>query len=601
VSTRAWAVPFDVQTLREYFAAEYLFAEVDRGKRDQCLTAMLRRSYWSNVLRFFVGKFADGEVRGIRSLLQDLSGATPLDHLPQLRATAAQLLVDRAYHSLTTHPVRDIVDFILDGPGVVFAEDGLLDSSNGHLVLSDGAGRAQAVSHLKSRLQQEQPPEMVRILSKCLGRHVREDDEIEKWAWTAFQDDVAWFNVAAQLRGFTTHLPGQDERIARAMDAFSGDEAWASTLLGHGGWGRRDDAVVRAVVADINDGAGELLLGTRRRSAPTSVALAVLAQQSQLGRPRARPGSSAARSRSRERTGARLFGKIASATAALGEGPVKPTAREWAARFDAVADIWGDGWVLHRAVGAAPPEVDLGTIASLVKSEAAKERVRRHWGMRGGRSSAGNWKAEFDAATSGAARALLTIDLLTYAHVGVLTDLAGPANDVVAALSPKHYSAVDAAMQGGSRTVWGQLFIGDAVRRNHGRFSPRVLWLTRIGASESSIEHIDKALAGDVNSSVADIGGVDLRAPIRHLSGSGRFKLATLKGRRSQLPVGGWASNIGAITLRKSDYLGILESPLDWPPDLVHLAAQKATVDLDSSNKLLQQVALDEEWIPVED
>lgn len=590
---------FDVQTLREYFAAVYLFEEVERDKRDQCLIAMLKRPYWSNVLRFFVGKYSLGEVRGIKNLLQDLSDTPPLDRLPQLRATAAQLLADRAYHSHTTHPVRDIVDFIFDGPGVAFAEDGLLDSSNGHLVLSDGAGRAQAVAHLKDRLEQDQPSAMVRVLSKSLGRHVHADDDVEKWAWAAFDDDVTWFNVATQLRGFTEHLPGQDARIARAMTAFKSDDTWASILLAHGGWGRRDDAIVRSVVADVNDGAGEILVRTRYRSAPTSTALAVLAQRAQYGAAADR-ASSSSRTRARERTGARIFGKIESATADLGERPIKGTTREWAARFDAVAETWGDGWVLHRSVAAAHPDADLGSIAPQVKNEAARERVRRHHAMRNGRGEAADWDAEFEAATTGQARALLTIDLLTYAHVGVLTALSGPVNDVVGLLSPKHYSAVDAALQRGSRTLWGQLFIADAIRRNHARFSPRFLWLARTVASESSIEHIDKALADDVNASVADIAGIDMRAPIRHLAGSGKFKLATFKGRRPQLPVGGWASNIGTISLRKADYMSVLESPLDWPADLVHLAVQKASVDLQAGNKPLQQVSLDEEWIPVE-
>jgi hypothetical protein len=117
---------FEVQSLREYFAALYIFENAppkgDGNSRDDCLNALVQRPYWSNVCRFFVGMFSKGEVRGIRQNLRDLSARPELELHPLLRSTAALLLDDRTYEGQADDPIQDVVDFILDGPGVVLAQ-----------------------------------------------------------------------------------------------------------------------------------------------------------------------------------------------------------------------------------------------------------------------------------------------------------------------------------------------------------------------------------------------------------------------------------------------------------------------------------------------
>nr|MDT0664916.1 hypothetical protein [Micromonospora sp. DSM 115978] len=121
---------FEVQSLREYFAALYIFENApikgQGNSRDDCLNALLQNPYWSNVCRFFVGMFSQGEVRGIRHNLRELSKKTIFSVHPMLRSTAALFLDDRTYEGQKDEPIQEIVDFVLEGPGVVLAEDGLL-------------------------------------------------------------------------------------------------------------------------------------------------------------------------------------------------------------------------------------------------------------------------------------------------------------------------------------------------------------------------------------------------------------------------------------------------------------------------------------------
>lgn len=115
-------VEFEVQSLREYFAARFIKEHApirgDAGNtRDDCINALLERPYWSNVLRFLVGMLSLGEIRGIPSNLRALL-QKGTSGLPHGRWMAAQLLDDRIFGALGDGPVQDIVDVALDGPGV---------------------------------------------------------------------------------------------------------------------------------------------------------------------------------------------------------------------------------------------------------------------------------------------------------------------------------------------------------------------------------------------------------------------------------------------------------------------------------------------------
>ena len=76
--------------------------------------------------------------------------------------------------------------------------------------------------------------------------------------------------------------------------------------------------------------------------------------------------------------------------------------------------------------------------------------------------------------------------------------------------------------------------------------------------------------------------------------------MATLHHKRSVLSTGGWASDIDLVTLRKVDIRTVLDDRIEWPADIVHLASQQAAVGLESKNKQLQQIALDEDWFSSE-
>lgn len=592
------AYQFEVQTLREYFTAVHLFEEVDRDLRDDCLSAMLRRPYWSNVLRFFVGRYTDGEVRGLRHLLEDVSDQPLISGTPLIRATAAQLLNDRVYQGQKSKPFEEIVAFVLSGPGVVLAEDGLLDTGGGPLVFSEQAGRTQAVEHLKGRLEGSPSPEMTRALASNLARYVEDDDGLDKWAKRVFADDVDWLRVAAPLGVLNSGLPGQEARIAKAMSGFVSESEWASELLQRGQYQGRNDAVVAAIVEEMNDGAFELLF-TASSVADTPSRIAKLAARSLAGDG---ADGDTSRRRVRSRSASPSYSKLAAAAASMPAKPADPTAKDWGQWFDRVADIWGAGWVLTRAVGWTPAEVDLGVAAAVTQIDHASVVVKREAAMREHRSDPAWWARELSRESSPRDLALTVLGMLSKAHVVAFSENAELFNTVLEKLPARYFTALHKAVVFDSRRLDSrQLFIGDAVRRSRTKFGPRALYLFLPAAAKSGVEYIIRALWHDPSASVVGIGGADLRAPIGLIAVEKKLRFATLHGKRSVLPGGGWASDIALTAPRKADIQSVLNAPIEWPADIVHLASQKATAELEAKNRNLAQVALDSGWFSDED
>lgn len=84
---RDGAFEFEVQSLREYFAAVYISDTAPaRGgvPKDARLMELLARPYWSNVTRFLVGMWSPGEIKGLRYCFLDLMGRGRLSPDPPI-------------------------------------------------------------------------------------------------------------------------------------------------------------------------------------------------------------------------------------------------------------------------------------------------------------------------------------------------------------------------------------------------------------------------------------------------------------------------------------------------------------------------------------
>jgi hypothetical protein len=136
---------FEVQPLREYFAARHLYdtapysppGNEKRGTKPDRFDAIARNFYWLNVARFYAGCFSKGELASLAERLQELVRDKGFRNTGHPRLLALTLLSDWVF---TQHPklVRQVLDLAFDDNGLPI----VLASVEGHrsLVLPGRCG-----------------------------------------------------------------------------------------------------------------------------------------------------------------------------------------------------------------------------------------------------------------------------------------------------------------------------------------------------------------------------------------------------------------------------------------------------------------------------
>ena len=124
VSRVQGAFEFEVQPLREYFAAHHLYktapyspvGQVRKGTRPERFQAIARSSYWTNVTRFFCGFYDVGELSGLVDGLTELGEKDCYSLVNQPRQLAMMLLSDRVFTQAPKARER-LIRFIVEEPG----------------------------------------------------------------------------------------------------------------------------------------------------------------------------------------------------------------------------------------------------------------------------------------------------------------------------------------------------------------------------------------------------------------------------------------------------------------------------------------------------
>lgn len=139
---------FEVQPLREYFAAKYLYAtapmqsrwaQVVRGDRLQRFEAIAANPYWANVTRFYAGFWEQGEVLALSGSLREIIADGSTEEALNARSIGAALLTDRAF-AAKPFVQNEAIDAIFDEIGIHLGALSRLNDG-GVLVLSKESGR----------------------------------------------------------------------------------------------------------------------------------------------------------------------------------------------------------------------------------------------------------------------------------------------------------------------------------------------------------------------------------------------------------------------------------------------------------------------------
>ena len=130
---------FEVQPLREYFCAKFLYSTAPyspagnerKGTKPDRFDAMAKNFYWLNVLRFYSGCFDKGELPAIIDRLIELTEEEDYKFISHPRELSAILLSDWVF---AQYPrlMKEVVKILLDGLGLRL----LLSSETGYRYIS---------------------------------------------------------------------------------------------------------------------------------------------------------------------------------------------------------------------------------------------------------------------------------------------------------------------------------------------------------------------------------------------------------------------------------------------------------------------------------
>ncbi len=584
---------FEVQSLREYFAALYVYEEAPpqggANSRDDCLSALVERPYWSNVMRFLVGMLSKGEVKSLVDNLRSRQGDSDSRLDPYLRWVATQLLDDRIYENQADTQIAKVVDFIFEGNGIVLGEDGLLDAGGLPIVLGEKAGARQLVEHIRSRLISDEGTGPRSELSAALLRH-SPDAENREWAWanvatTLTESDVT---LLAQLGAFSDLSHDRTTRLATAVgDYDSARSVPAISLLALGHYDGSDRRLMALATSEVLDGAAERVsLRTLDPDSPLGSLIALGRLEPATDQRRRVPAGRASvtpegRTRVRRRNGQVVGADVANGfdrwrLADEGLRGNRHSASDWKELVAALQEVSPDSWLLRvvATFAADPVDLSLGTEPSL--EDAAGWRAHTAWVREASENfSSREWWETHPIPSAGLARRHWLLAALAIGGTQVLVENLSAVDLAVTKLSRGEYAALHVAVHRfGNRPGARRLNLQDALRRGNLTAGARAASILTIRSEPTVNLHLYRMVVdGSLPVRADGQPAVSvLRTSVNSLNTA--IPLRDLEGSRSLFPLG----TLRHLPQRKvplSEAREILAAPDRWPPDVVGLAARR--------------------------
>ena len=202
---------FEVQPLREFFAARYLYKTAPHstsafpkpGAKPDRLEQLIRNPYWLNVARFFCGWYDEGELADLSRHLQDLCEDLDYRLLGHPRYLIACILQDYTIAE-SQRDTRILVSAMADPLGIrlLTSQDSRVKgvgSGLGASLLAPETGLQSWIDRLRTSFMFAETHETVLDLARAL----RENDSPAgraQW-WLACQDNSQWSRFEWLRRG----------------------------------------------------------------------------------------------------------------------------------------------------------------------------------------------------------------------------------------------------------------------------------------------------------------------------------------------------------------------------------------------------------------
>ena len=577
---------FEVQPLREYFAAEHIFDslpnDTPKNTRPACLGTLLRYPYWSNVMRFFAGKLTSGEVPAMIYVLREMQQDQQIGAHPVSRVAAKLLLDDQVLAGQVELVIKDMVHVILDSPGPVLALDGLLQQEGSLLRFQEFGGGKQVVEVLTEAMTSGDANN-----SESAAKLFHHFDALNHaaaywWKMVRVIDPARWLRTAAMVNALNGLKPQQEQEVADLIASLDYGMSVLELLIKC-----RSDAVNDKIIRRCID---ELKWGADLRSqidinSPFGRLVAASDAERFYEHLRRGDDGSARKSRISERkpSAVRLHSRSALWNTHVGTLE-RSHSRDldwgvpeaWHQLFDAVAEVWSeDCWPIREALLALPdfacPSGPDATIAegttwrglACWRSNAKEHRGDLHW-----------WLKESRRFTDSLATMTFVTTALTTASSTVVQKLTDELNCHVEWLTHRNWITISAALRlyVESKVDRNELNLGDVLRRRQIRPTGRLAVLLWHVSRQGSMDQLEWFLINDIS----DLwnSGPSVSSVLRNLI-KDRDQVLTieqLRDSRSDMPEGELKfARFKGMTYQLARE--ILQYPHPWPTDIVRLAA----------------------------
>lgn len=251
---------FEVQPLREYFCAKYLYntspyspaGSEKTGTKPERFDAISRNFYWHNVVRFFAGCFDKGELPMLIQKLKELQEDVFLKNTNYPRLLTSQILSDWVF---TQYPLllNDVVKIIVDGVNIGnIINQEVRRGHNEPIVLPNDCGRFELISEcfeqLKKFPQNDYASELIGVIRnnplktlELWSNNIENlnGEKLTKWFEYAYQLEIIHKIENKQLLNIIEEgdLDQMEKRLqmsihANRMDVIEPDSALKKVVLG---------------------------------------------------------------------------------------------------------------------------------------------------------------------------------------------------------------------------------------------------------------------------------------------------------------------------------------------------------------------------------
>ena len=180
---------FEVQPLREYFAARHLYKTAPyspagherKGTKPERFEALASSFYWTNATRCFCGFYDVGELGSLVDGITGLGGRDGYNLVNQPRRLAMMLLSDRGF-SQAPRTMKRLIDFVVLEPGFQRLTSAELPQSRRGMSLPERAGASELFEACADKLKVEEDPSRRHALRTTMAENA--DKKRLKAIWT---------------------------------------------------------------------------------------------------------------------------------------------------------------------------------------------------------------------------------------------------------------------------------------------------------------------------------------------------------------------------------------------------------------------------------